>query len=223
MMSSCLCSKSSRESLPLADGFKLLFPDGGRIRECDLRRQYLDGHPRFLGRQEFLLLECQEVALQEVLDDAGERGLCADAAALLEFCLEGRVLDVLVDFLHGLEKRGLSEALRRLGDFGEHAAVLHRDSIPLLCFGEIRRLFFLVAVASASLIELLPAGVDDTLAVGGEILACRTDFNPGAVIDMDRIELRDIGKGDHAVEVLLGLGQAGESAAYRCRDDGVMC
>ena len=204
------------------DFFKLLFPDGCGIWIRDRLGQELDCHAGFVGRHKVLLVDCEEATFLQSVDDAGTRGFCADATALLELGFEGRVLDVLVDFLHGLEKGGRVEAFRRLGLFLEDLAAGEGDGVAFLAVWQDGTPLFLIVLGLVLGVDVLPAGHEDSLAIGDEVLTIGLDRDARGLVGVDREELGKVGLGDHVVEVLLNLTEGIEIGVHGRRDDCVM-
>ena len=204
------------------DFFKLFFPDGCGIWVCDCLGQELDGHAGFIGRHKILLVDGKESALLQSVDDAGTRSFCADATALLELGFEGRILDVLVDFLHSLEECGRVEAFRRFGLFLEDLTAGKGDRIAFLAVWQDGTPLFLVILGLILGIDVFPAVLEDSLAVCHEVLTVSFDRDARGLVGVDWEELGKVGLGDHVVEVLFNLAQGFEFRVHGCRDDRVM-
>ena len=223
-------------ALALRQRVQAILPDGCGVRVRHLVGQRVDEQiGGRLGDEVFLLpLRAQEAPLDEIVDDGRARRLCADTVDILELLLRLGILDVFMDFLHASEQRRRREARGRLRDalldlalrVGDAIALLHRGqrAVCLIRLALFLRLILFLArgLPRFRLIHDLPAGIALRAAARGEKLLLVGDLDLCLVVDMVRVELREVAARDERVEVALRRGQRLRVHAHCRRDDGMV-
>ena len=161
------------------------------------------------------------MAGNELVNDRRPRRFCADALYFLQFLLQGIVLDVFINFLHGRQEGRCRKAGRRLCLFLFYAAFLIPGRIALAHDGQGLAFVFVVLFLVAA-VEVAPAHLRNRPAVGDEAFTGSGNVDTHLVVFVIRVKLGDVGPGNEVIYVLLHRRELGEVAGDSRGDDGVV-